>query len=102
MSTRTSLLLSSLLLAACDAAGTRTDQVYAEAEDTIPEGLQPGTGDENVVDGWTVQYEQFLVTVGDFRAGRAEGDGDVLSAPTVYVVDLLNVPAGGVVLAEFT
>jgi hypothetical protein len=96
-----SLALLSLAPLACDAGGTGTVQVFVEAEDTIPEGLQPGDGAEDVVDGWTVKYDKFIVTVGDFRASRSEGDGDTLSAPTIYVVDLLNVPAGGVVLAEF-
>jgi hypothetical protein len=101
MTPRNLLPIALLALAACDGGGTGTVQVFVEAEDTIPEGLQPGDGAEDVVDGWTVKYDKFIVTVGDFRASRSEGDGDTLSAPTIYVVDLLHVPAGGVVLAEF-
>lgn len=96
---RLSLTPAFILLLACD-AGTGTVQVFVEAEDTIPNGLEPGDGEEQVVDGWTVRYDRFLVTVGDFTAARSDGT-EQLSAPTIYVVDLLNLPAGGLVLAEF-
>lgn len=89
------------LLLACGADGaTGQVQVFIEAEDTIPEGLDPGDGEENVVDGWTVRYSKFLITVGDFKASRSSG-GEVLEDPAVYVVDLLRLPAGGFVLTEF-
>ncbi len=97
MHARTLFALS--LLLACD-AGTGTVQVFIEAEDTIPDGLAPGDGEAQVIDGWTVRYDQFLVTVGDFRAARSDGT-EVLSAPAVYVVDLLHLPAGGFILTEF-
>ncbi len=96
---RLSLTPAFILLLACD-AGTGTVQIFVEAEDTIPNGLEPGDGEEQVVDGWTVRYDRFLVTVGDFTAARSDGT-EQLSAPTIYVVDLLNLPAGGLVLAEF-
>lgn len=92
-----------LALAGCgeDAAGTGRVQVFVEPEDTIPDGLQPGTGDENIQDGWTVTYEKFLVAVGNFRATRSADTSDQLSEPRVLVVDLKNVPTGGLVIAEF-
>ena len=95
------VILPMLPMLACDAGSGGTVQVFVEAEDTIPNGLEPGDGDEQVVDGWTVRYDRFIVTVGDFTAARSDGT-EQLSAPTVYVVDLLNLPAGGLVLAEFT
>ena len=97
MPPRLPLLL--LLLSSCD-AGTGTVQIFVEAEDTIPEGLEPGDGEEQVVDGWTVRYQKFLVTLGDFAAERSDGT-ERLSAPTIYVIDLMHLPAGGFVLAEF-
>lgn len=92
-------LLALTTLLACD-SGSGTVQVFIEAEDTIPDGLDPGDGDEQVVDGWAVRYQKFLVTVGDFRAARSDGT-EVLEAPQAYVVDLMNLPAGGFILAEF-
>ena len=95
-------LLATLPLLACEAGSTGTVQVFVEAEDTIPEGLAPGSDEESVVDGWAVRYDKFLVSVGDFEARRSDDESDVLAEPAVYIVDLLSIPAGGFVLAEFT
>lgn len=96
------LLLLSLALA-CNgaAAGTGRVQIFVEAEDTIPEGLSPGSGPEDVVDGWTVTYTKFLVVVGGFRAGRSADPTAELRDDALTIVDLLALPAGGLVLAEF-
>lgn len=95
-------ILSSIssILMAC--GGTGTVQVFLAAEDTIPEGLQAGTGDEQIVDGWTVTYSKFLVTFGNFHASRSLDEADELRDDTVQVVDLRNLPPGGLVIAEFT
>ena len=45
-------------------------QVFVEAEDTIPNGLTAGMGNENVKDGWNVTYDRFLVAIGNVRAAR--------------------------------
>jgi hypothetical protein len=102
MHARNSLFSLLALLTACDGASTGSVQVFVEAEDTIPEGLAPGTGEEDVIDGWTVRYDKFLVAIGNFEAGRTSDPSDVLVAADVYIVDLLNLPAGGFVLAEFS
>ncbi len=44
-------------------------QIFVEPEDTIPEGLRAGHGEENIADGWKVTYEQ---VPGDDRQ-RARG-----------------------------
>ncbi|WP_437673104.1 hypothetical protein [Sorangium sp. So ce131] len=92
------------LVAGCGDGGaaseTGTVQVFVEPEDTIPEGLEPGTGEENIADGWKVTYEQFLVTVGNVRAGRTDAD-ETLGDPSVFVLDLKNAPATRYVIAEF-
>ena len=103
MRTHSPILLALALvpLTACE-LGIGSVQVFIEAEDTIPEGLEPGDGDEQVVDGWTVRYDKFLVVVGGFTAARSDDGNDVLVGPDPQIVDLLNLPAGGLVLAEFT
>jgi hypothetical protein len=91
-------------LAACGDHGASTTgrvQVFVEPEDTIPEGLEPGTGEENISDGWTVTYDKFLVAVGNFRATRSADTSDKLAEPKVYIVDLKTVAAGGLVIAQF-
>ena len=95
------LLASTLFATTCGGLGTGSVQVFLVAEATIPEGLTPGDGEEQVIDGWTVSYAKFLVTVGNLRAGRSSDPDDELRDETVHVVDLRNLPPGGVVLAEF-
>jgi hypothetical protein len=75
-------------------------QIFVAAEETIPEGLEPGTGEENIADGWKVEYDEFLVVIGNFRASRSADASQALSAPKVYIVDMKALPAGGLVLAD--
>ncbi|XXX74837.1 hypothetical protein WMF30_45010 [Sorangium sp. So ce134] len=82
------------------ASGTGTVQIFVEPEDTIPEGLEPGTGEENIVDGWKVTYDRFLVTIGNVRAARSDAQ-ETLGDPSVFVLDLKNAPATRYVIAEF-
>ncbi|MEZ4450629.1 MAG: hypothetical protein R3B09_14200 [Nannocystaceae bacterium] len=42
-----------------------------------------------------------MVVVGNFRAGRSSDSGATLEDPRVVIVDMLALPAGGLVLAEF-
>ncbi|WP_438024217.1 hypothetical protein [Sorangium sp. So ce233] len=81
-------------------SGTGTVQIFVEPEDTIPEGLEPGTGEENIADGWRVTYDRFLVTIGNVRAARSDAQ-ETLSDPSVFVLDLKNAPATRYVIAEF-
>lgn len=97
----TPLSLAPLLLLACTQAGSGRVQIFIEAEDTIPEGLSPGTGDDDIADGWTVEYDKFVVAIGNFRAGRSADSSAELRDDTVWLVDLLKLPAGGLVLTEF-
>lgn len=97
-------LVLGTMLAACS-GGTGRLQVFLEAEDTIPDGIEGGPGDEQIADGWSVQYTKFLIGFGDFRARRV---GD--TSPTApaelrderrQVFDLLALPSGGLVVADF-
>lgn len=93
-----------MLAAGCggeQAQATGRVQVFVEPEDSIPLGLEPGTGGENIQDGWTVEYESFLIGIGNVRASQSGKSSATLSEPTTYVVDMLNVPAGGFVIATF-
>lgn len=84
-----------------DSAGeTGTAQIFVEPEDSIPEGLEPGSGEENIQDGWAVRYDRFLVVIGNIRASRSGGD-ERLGSSDVFALDLKNAPAGGYVIATF-
>lgn len=74
-------------------------QIFVEPEETIPHGLEPGTGPENIADGWSVTYDRFLVTVGNVRAARSDAT-ETLGDPAVFVLDLKRAPAGGYVIAN--
>lgn len=90
-------------IAACssggDAAGAGAVQIFVVAEDTIGEGLTPGTEGENIQDGWTVTYDRYLVAVGNFRARRSD-TGAAIGDPSIYVLDLKRAPTNGYVVTE--
>lgn len=81
-------------------AGVGTAQIFVEPEDTIPNGIKPGTGDEDIGDGWTVTYDRFLISIGNIRASSTASD-ETLADPSTFVLDLKNAPAGGYVIATF-
>ncbi|HZH04601.1 MAG TPA: hypothetical protein VEY30_12520 [Myxococcaceae bacterium] len=87
--------------AGCSDDATGRAQAFVEPEDTIPEGLEPGDGEENIRDRWTVEYEKFLVTIGNFRAAQSSDASASVRNPALYVVDLKNTPAGGFIIADF-
>lgn len=96
-------LVAALALSACGGTGAQSGkaQVFVEAEDSIPEGLTPGTGEENIKDGWTVTYDTFLIAIGNVRASQSGNASAKVTEPKVYVVDMKNTPAGGFVIATF-
>jgi len=99
------LLTMGLCLAGCSSESIGSTakgnaQVFVVAEESITGGLEPGTGDENIQDGWKVDYTKFLVSVGNFRA-KSTQTGKSISDPTVWILDLKNAPAQGYVTASF-
>ena len=60
---------------------------------SVAAGLYPGTSPRDTVDGWTVRYSKFLVTIGDVRAFEPGEPGRPapevgLSDGRTFVVDL--------------
>ncbi len=88
-----------LALGGC-AAPTGSLDVLLEAESTITDGIDPGSDEESVVDGWTVRYSKYVVAIGDVRLARSNDDLTA-EAPRMWVVDLTRTPAGGIELARF-
>lgn len=93
-------LLSALLLAGCAPAPTGNATVALEAEETITDGLVPGTELENIVDGWTVTFDQFVVAIGHVHVGQ-QATGFEEHVEDIHVVDLTSLPATGFELASF-
>lgn len=89
-----------LTLAACGASGSGDVSIFVEAEDTITDGLTPGTEEENIVDGWTVSYDQFVVAIGHVHLSQ-QATGLAESVEDITVLDLASLPATGFPLASF-
>lgn len=89
-----------VLLAGCGSATPTGElEVRLQAEDTITAGLSAGTADEEIVDGWAVAFDRYVMVVGDVRI---EGGGDgTFSADSARAVDLAQLPEGGLQLISF-
>ncbi len=83
--------------------GNKTGKVQwvLEAEETIPAGLDPGSAEENVMDGWEIRYTKYLQTVGGFSASASSGDGEPITSDPAVLLDMKGLPAGGKVIATF-
>lgn len=82
------LLAASLgLLSACGGTGTVAVTTWGEeyVEDKIP--AIGGKVEDGFVDGWTVTFSRFVISLGDIRLGGAEGEDDV-SDSTFRAFDL--------------
>ncbi|MBZ0120543.1 MAG: hypothetical protein K8H88_26355 [Sandaracinaceae bacterium] len=89
-------IVLAMLMSAC-AGATGTLAVQLDAEESITDGLEAGTGLENIVDGWTVRFTRYQLAIGDVRIGRSESGAEARDE-TVHVVDLTALPATGVVI----
>lgn len=95
-----SVLLTSILAAGCTDTPTGDLTVLLQAEDTIPDGLAPGAGVENIVDGWTVRFDTYAIVVGDVHLAR-DAEGLEVHDESVWAVDLAAIGGGGIQLASF-
>jgi len=97
---------ASALLGACggddDApAGSGIVEVRLEAEGSIPDGIAAGTGEENIVDGWSVEYTKYLVAIGHVELARAATPDPHFHSEAEFVVDMTSLPPTGFQLARF-
>lgn len=91
-------------LAACDsggASGKGNIQMHVEPEWTLIHGIEPGDDEENIRDGWRVNYEEFYLSIGEVAVGKS-GQDPAYTMNRHYVVDLKNTPLAGALVAEFT
>ncbi len=98
-SKRPSIAIASILgLAGVIGCGNNTPTgsliVSIQAEDTIAGGLASGTGPEDVVDGWSVTFDKYLLAIGHLRLAPI-GGGTPVEDPRVLVIDLKTVPETG-------
>lgn len=90
-----SLLTLVLLLACGDDGSMGSLELALAAEDTITDGLSPEGGDEAILDGWSVTFDEYVVAIGDVRLRYATDAALEASAPEILVVDLTTVPPAG-------
>ncbi|MFK7991960.1 MAG: hypothetical protein AB8I08_38440 [Sandaracinaceae bacterium] len=88
-------------------AGTGTDggpaqlgdlNVVLEAEDTITEGLVPGSTGETIQDGWAVTFQDYITVIGDIDVHLATDETVEAEAGDTFAVDMVAVPESGLTL----
>lgn len=84
-----------------DGAGTGSLTVLLEPEDVIIEGMDAGSGPSDIHDGWSVQFDNYLVAVGDIDLHFSTDESVEAEASDVFIVDLTEIPASGLALWEF-
>lgn len=95
-----SLSLASLGGCTSEASGSGTLSVLLEPEGTITDGLDAGTGVEDIQDGWQVRWDKYIAVIGDIDVHLAT-DEDVLDHDEdLYAVDLMQIPSQGLPLWE--
>ncbi len=97
-----SLAVLLVALSGCGASGSTGDVLIAlEAEDTITGGLAAGATEQDVIDGWSIAYTQFVATLGDVHVARS-ATGAMRVSPALTTVDLRSLPSSGFTLARFS
>lgn len=90
-----------LTIAGCGGDGGDGNlSVLLEAEETVVDGIQSGTGDENILDGFDVDFSRYIATVG-LVAMNQGGGSSAQSSATVVVADLASLPTTATELTTF-
>jgi hypothetical protein len=66
--------------------------VRVAAEESIPDGLQAGDGEEDIRDGFDISYSRYIVTLGNVAMSQLDG-ADFQSSAVVVVADLTSLPS---------
>lgn len=78
-----------------DESDTGSLTVLLDAEDVILEGLEPGDDVENIADGWAVEFDKYIVAVGEIDVHFASDESVEAEAEEIFAVDLTQVPSAG-------
>ena len=66
-------------------------KVVVNAEESIPDGLQSGDGEENILDGFDVSFSRYIATIGYVAMAQLDGTNPQ-SSPVVAVADFTTLP----------
>jgi len=80
-------------MSGCPSTPTGDLAVSLQAEDTIAEGLAAGSGDEQITDGWAIEYTKFIVALGHVHVQQA--GGAVNEVEMDLLADLRTVSSAG-------
>ncbi|MGB8329440.1 MAG: hypothetical protein WCE62_04880 [Polyangiales bacterium] len=65
--------------------------VLLEAEETIVDGIRAGTGEENILDGFDVDFSRYIVSVGLVQMNQVDG-GNPQASSVIAVADFTSLP----------
>lgn len=91
-------LLACALWLGCG-TGSGALAVQLAAERTIADGLAAGTAAEDIVDGWSVTFDRYVVVIDDIEI--AGGGAEHFHQHDAIAVELKAVPESGIELARF-
>src|SRR6185312_10712272 len=74
--------------------------ILLEAEEVITEGIEAGDSADAIRDGWSVNFDQFVTTIGNIQLQLATDATVVARAKEVYAVDLTRIASAGLPLWE--
>ena len=88
-----SMIVSSLAIgcgsSSTGGSGEGNLSVVLEAEETIVAGIESGTGDENILDGFDVTFSKYIVSIGNVAMSQA-GDSNPQSSSDVVIADFTS------------
>jgi hypothetical protein len=90
-------LVAIALAAGCGSSSTGGSEngnlsVVIGAEETIPDGLQAGTGDENILDGFDISFSRYILVVGQVAMSQV-GGANPQSSDALGVADFTSLPS---------
>jgi len=74
--------------------------VLIEPESTIQTGIPAGSGPDQILDGWDVSFDKYVVTLGPVQLSPLSG-GEAVEDGARWAVDLVQVPTRGEPLWTF-
>lgn len=80
------------------ATGKGSLSVLVEPEDTIIEGIEAGSSDESIQDGWSAAFDRFIVTIGEIDVHLSTDESVDAEAEEAYAVDLTRIGESGLEL----
>lgn len=104
-SLRSPLLCLVMVAGACsddddNTEGSGSVSISLDAEATIIDGIEAGDDIEEIADGWRVDFDKYIVAIGNIELELATDETSAAHADDVYLVDLATLDYQGLPLWE--